>query len=93
MIDVAGQPPKPDNKKKKKHQLPKSLSSLVYNIEKANTHPSLALDYLHDLARDVDDIIDKIHMIDNSFAPGLADIEIEDKIETFIHNTLLLIDN
>ena len=69
------------------------MASLVYNIEKANTHPSLALDYLHDLAKDVDEIIDKIHMIENSFAPGLDEYEIEDKIETFIHNTLLLIDN
>lgn len=74
-------------------QPPKSLASLVYHIESANSHPSLALDYLHDLARDVDEIIEKIHMIENSFAPNLEDNEIDDKIETFMQNTLLLIDN
>jgi len=48
---------------------------------------------LHDLKRDVDEIIEKIHMIDNSFAPNLDDADIEDKIETFMQNALLVIDN
>ena len=53
----------------------------------------MALDFLHHLANDVDEIIEKVNMIENSFAPGLDEYEIEDKIETFIHNTLMLIDN
>ena len=81
------------NLRKKRLQPPKGLASLVYNIEAANSHPALALDYLHDLKRDVDEIIEKIHMIENSFAPNLTDEDIEDKIETFMQNSLLIIDN
>ena len=72
------------NLRKKRLQPPKGLATLVYNIEAANSHPALALDYLHDLKRDVDELIEKIHMIENSFAPNLDDADIEDKIETFM---------
>jgi hypothetical protein len=65
----------------------------VYNIEAANSHQAKALDYLHDLSRDVDEIIEKIHIIEQSFAPDLDDAEIDDKIETFMQNALLIIDD
>ena len=79
--------------RKKKIQPPRSLATLLYNVEAANGHPSFALDHLHDLSKDVDELVEKIHMIENHFAPGKEKAEIQEMIETFMQNTLLLIDN
>ena len=72
---------------------PPSLENLLYNLEAANGHPSYALDHLKDLANDVDKVIEKLEMVDQYFAPAKKDSEIEENIETFQQNSVLLIDN
>jgi len=47
------------------------LRSLLYQVESANNHPANALNHLHDLARDVDELIEKQHMIENNFASDM----------------------
>jgi len=65
----------------------------LYNLEAANGHPSYALDHLKTLANDVDKVIEKLEMVDQYFAPGKMDAEIEENVETFQQNSVLLIDN
>lgn len=81
------------NEKNKNIGPPPSLDNLLYNLEAANGHPSYALDHLKDLANDVDKVIEKLEMVEQYFAPGKMDAEIEENVETFQQNSVLLIDN
>ena len=63
-----------------------SLEVLCYNLEAANNHPSYALDHLRDLAYDVDKISQHLEMIDEYFAKGKNEVEINDMIEDFMQN-------
>ena len=72
---------------------PPNLANLLYNLEAANNHPMNALDYLKEVANDVDQVIEKLQMVDQYFAPGKTEAEIEENIETFQQNSVLLIDN
>ena len=53
-----------------------TLEMLCYNLEAANSHPSYALDYLRDLALDVDNVIENLDSLDEYFAKGKSEIEI-----------------
>lgn len=68
------------------------MEDLLYHLESANSHPSFALDHLKDLASDVDSLIQKIDLIQKYFAPDKDDIEIRENLETFMQNTLILMD-
>ena len=52
------------------------METLCYNLEAANSHPSYALDYLRDLAFDVEKITDNLDQIDEHFAKGKSEVEI-----------------
>jgi len=69
------------------------LDKLLYSLEAANSHPSYALDHLKDLAEDVDKVVEFLHMVDDHFAPGKDDAEIQENIYAFMQNSNLLIDN
>ena len=73
--------------KKKRPVPPPSLEVLLYNLESANSHPSYALDYLKDLACDADKVIENIDHVEEHFAPGQDEAEIQMNIETFMQNT------
>jgi hypothetical protein len=66
---------------------------LCYNIEAANSHPNLAMVHLQDLASDVKKISDHLDLIDEYFAKGKNEMEINDMIEDFMQNSLVLINN
>jgi hypothetical protein len=49
---------------------------LVFNLERANTHPIQSLDYLKDLSKDVDIIVDHLEMVEQYFSKGKDNTEI-----------------
>ena len=55
---------------KKKSKPPPNLEELLENLEKANSHPSRALDHLKNLALNADEIVQKIDFVDQTFAPN-----------------------
>ena len=58
----------PDHHAKKRITLPPTLANLNYNLEAANSHPSQALIHLKKLAKDADEIIDKLAIVELTFA-------------------------
>lgn len=55
---------------------PTTLEMLCYNVEAANSHPSFALDYLRDMAGDVDRLVDNLDSVDEYFAKGKSEREV-----------------
>ena len=72
---------------------PKSLLELINYLEDANCHPEESLAHLSNLASSCDDIVLKLDQVEQYFAPGKTEGEMSELIETFIQNSLLLIDN
>lgn len=53
---------------KKKSKAPPNLQDILTNLEKANSHPSKALDHLKNLALNADEIVQKIDLVEQNFA-------------------------
>ena len=53
----------------------------------------MTIDCLGDLAESCDEIIEKEDMLETHFAPNKSDSECIEMIETFMQNSVLLIDN
>jgi hypothetical protein len=69
---------------KKKLKPPPNLEELLDNLEKANSHPSRALDHLKNLALNADEIVQKIHMVEQNFAIDQDESEVLENIVTFM---------
>lgn len=78
---------------KNKDAPPPTLQLLLEFLELANSQPEAALPCLSNLAKSCDEIIEKAHMLESHFAPDTTDDECIDMIETFMQNSMLLIDN
>lgn len=63
----------PTKVSKKKSKPPPDLNTLLDNLEKANSHPSRALDHLKNLALNADEIVLKINIVEQNFAPDQDD--------------------
>ena len=82
---------------KKRKPLP-TLSEYLRYLEAANGHPSRALEHLKAFADLVADFEKEKppytdDEIEEQFAPGLEEAEVQEAIQQFMQNTQLLIDN
>ena len=73
------------NKKDKVSSFP-NLQQLLNTLEDANRQPAAALDHLSGLAADADELISKIYMVEQHFAPGQDDEQIEENMLTFMQS-------
>lgn len=73
-------------KRKKNKALPPSLDSLLESLESANGQPSFALEHLKDLSQAADRVVEKLDLIESTFALGKSEEEIEEMTETFMQN-------
>ena len=62
--------------KPKKPFAPTTLEMLCYHVECANSHPTFALDYLRDMAGDVDRLVENLDSVDEYFAKGKSEREV-----------------
>ena len=83
----------PPKVRKRKVIAPPNLDQLLYSIECANNNHRYAGDHCEDLSNDVDLLIEKLEMIDEHFAKNMSDDTIFQKMESFMQNIQLLIDN
>lgn len=72
---------------------------MLYQLEQANNKPSKAMDNLIELSDLVDEVVAKVDLLEVSgFAPDNmddleGDIDNKENIESFMQNSLLVIDN
>lgn len=77
------------------------MQRLLSNLEAANSHPSLAYDHIAALQLDVDQVVQKLSLIEEYFVKKIDPDESEDEwrdavdddIESFMQNISTLIDN
>lgn len=74
-----------------------SLQGIIFLLEAANSHPSQALKNLRKVSEHAQQLVQANikdeELIEKRFAPNQEESEIQESIETFMQNTLLLIDN
>lgn len=83
------------NEEEERIALP-SLKSLLKDFEDANSHPSEALQVLGSTANTISRCVQRGLTeveIEERFAPGQSSDEIQEDIESFMQNAILLIDN
>jgi len=63
---------------------PKSLSELIDYLDDANCHPEDSLKHLSALASSCDDVVLKLELVEQFFAPGKSEGETVEMIESFM---------
>ena len=62
-------------------------------LEDANTHPQDSMEHLTYLNEQCEEVLLKEDLLEQFFVPNKTDDEVQEMVETFMQNALLLIDN